>query len=126
MTDLEQKWGKVLAAKMYRIKASPKLKSGEVIPVGTQAFLSFPSSSTTALTMDLVGQDGRNYKFKPLILQTSSLWQYVAGISKPPGISALERMSDNAVATTPTGFRVEPDGQGPDGSHSWMVVLGYM
>lgn len=46
------------------------------------------------------------------------------GIGKAPSMRALENMSDNGVATTPTGKRTEPDGFGSDGSPSWLLVLG--
>ena len=42
-----------------------------------------------------------------------------------PSQRKLEHMLYDGVATTPTGFRVEPDGHGPDGSPSWLLFFGY-
>jgi hypothetical protein len=44
--------------------------------------------------------------------------------SKPPGLKALEKMSDEGIAKTVTGKKTEPDGYGDDGSPSWMLALG--
>ena len=46
------------------------------------------------------------------------------GFNKPPGMAALERYSNDGVAKTCTGHRTEPDGTGPDGSPSWLLVIG--
>lgn len=43
---------------------------------------------------------------------------------KAPSLAALERQSNDGVCTTVTGHRVEPDGFGPDGSPSWLLVMG--
>jgi len=49
---------------------------------------------------------------------------YFNGFKKVPSIKALEKMSNDAIVTTPTGHRVEPDGYGPDGLPSWLLVMG--
>ena len=43
---------------------------------------------------------------------------------KCPSLLKLEKMSNDGVCTTVTGHRVEPDGTGPDGSPSWLLVMG--
>lgn len=43
---------------------------------------------------------------------------------KPPGLATLERQSNDGVCMTVTGHKVEPDGFGPDGSPSWLLVMG--
>lgn len=32
----------------------------------------------------------------------------------------------DSVCPTPTGYTVEPDGHGPDGVPSWLIILGYL
>lgn len=43
---------------------------------------------------------------------------------KAPSLATLERWSDSGVAKTPTGHKVEPDGIGPDGAPSWLLIMG--
>ena len=43
---------------------------------------------------------------------------------KPPTMKTLEKYSLDGVAKSVTGKRCEPDGYGPDGSPSWLLVLG--
>ena len=43
---------------------------------------------------------------------------------KPPTMKTLEKYSLDSVAKSVTGKRCEPDGYGPDGSPSWLLVLG--
>ena len=42
---------------------------------------------------------------------------------KAPSMATLERWGMDSVCKTPTGKRVEPDGHGPDGSPSWLLVF---
>ena len=44
--------------------------------------------------------------------------------NKCPSLARLAKMNDDCVCTTVTGHRVEPDGFGPDGSPSWLLVMG--
>ncbi len=46
------------------------------------------------------------------------------GISNPPSIKTLEKWSNDGIARSVTGKKVEMDGYGPDGSPSWGLVLG--
>lgn len=48
--------------------------------------------------------------------------RWLKGFRKPPTIKTLEKYSD-CIAKSVTGKRVEPDGYGPDGSPSWLLVL---
>jgi hypothetical protein len=45
---------------------------------------------------------------------------------KAPALNTLEKWSNDGICKTPTGHRVEPDGHGPDGSPSWLLVLGWI
>lgn len=49
---------------------------------------------------------------------------YVTGINPAPSMKTLEKWSNDGVAKTVTGHRTEPDGTGPDGSPSWLLVFG--
>jgi hypothetical protein len=46
------------------------------------------------------------------------------GVTKAPSIRSLQRQDWDGVVKTVTGHKVEPDGFGPDGSPSWMLVVG--
>jgi hypothetical protein len=50
--------------------------------------------------------------------------KYFKGFKAPPSERALWKMSDDGIATTPIGNRTEPDGYGPKGDPSWLIVLG--
>jgi len=45
------------------------------------------------------------------------------GINKPPTMKTLQKYSWDGIAKTVTGKKTEPDGYGPDGSPSWMLVM---
>ena len=112
-------------------KRDLKLKNGDMIPKGTRAEVKYlgardPHGTSLAhLILEWISPTtGRNYRHDPLKVSITRIWDMVGGVSKPPGISRLQRMSNDGVATTPSGKRVEPDGWGPDGSPSWLLVLG--
>ena len=41
-----------------------------------------------------------------------------------PSLSTLQAWEADGICETPTGYQVEPDGHGPDGSPSWLLALG--
>jgi len=43
-----------------------------------------------------------------------------------PSLQTLEEWAEAGIAETPTGYEVEPDGRGPDGSPSWLLILGML
>lgn len=45
---------------------------------------------------------------------------------KAPGLPTLEKYSNDGVAKSVFGARVEPDGWDADGSPSWLLALGLM
>jgi len=57
---------------------------------------------------------------------TQNLYKYVRGVSKPPSLSALERMVNSGRSKSVVGKTVEPDGVDPYGSPSWLMVMGYI
>ena len=58
------------------------------------------------------------------IVKAQNLHRYLKGYAKPPTMNKLEKMMSDAVATTVTGQRTEPDGTGSDGSPSWLLAMG--
>lgn len=111
------------------LKKDIRLKNNDVIPKGTSVEVKFLGRNDKdgyrmcELTLVFEGASGRNYAHSPMKLQITSLEAYVTGF-KAPGMRALEKWSDDGVALTPTGKRVEPDGYGPDGSPSWLLAMG--
>jgi hypothetical protein len=98
-------------------KREIRFKSGLVIPFGTSFECFFNPERNDRVFFQYEGVT------KSLRLETSH--KYLTGFSKPPSINTLEKWdSENGVCKTPTGFRTEPDGYGPDGSPSWLLVLG--
>lgn len=53
--------------------------------------------------------------------QTAPAWMKQVAL---PSAETLREWESNGIAETPTGYEVEPDGHGPDGSPSWFLVLG--
>ncbi len=49
-------------------------------------------------------------------------WQ--RSVKSLPSLATLERWGNDCMCETVTGDEVEPDGVGPDGSPSWLLVLG--
>ena len=42
----------------------------------------------------------------------------------PPSMNTLQKWDSDGYSKTVTGHKVEPDGYGPDGSPSWLLVIG--
>lgn len=59
---------------------------------------------------------------RDLRLSGRSIGKAIAG--ELPGEEQLEAWVFDSVCETPTGFSVEPDGHGPDGCPSWLMLLG--
>lgn len=119
------------AKKHFKFKKDTKLKNGDVIPKGTPATVSYDQrkmESTHQWSAQVhaayVSSSGRDYEREPMTISIVRLHGVLDGYPKPPNLSRLEKMSDNGIATTPSGYRVEPDGFGVDGSPSWLQVLG--
>lgn len=122
----DQKRRKILAALAktgsVTAKASKdiKLKSGGVLAKGTAVTITWPDDSRPGLAR-VVSSD------LDIRISSRSLVDYFGRpFVKAPTISALMKMSDDGIAKSLTGKRIEPDGHGPDGSPSWLLVLGYI
>lgn len=86
------------------------------IPAGTRVHVDFSPkkhSSEIFITVD--------DQVKVSKIRFASGW--LRGFSKAPSIKTLERQYMDGIVKTCTGKRVEPDGYGPDGSPSWLLVL---
>ena len=92
---------------MTTIKKAIKLKTGETLPAGSQVTQWSPGGKH-----HLVDVEGRKVR--------------VTSAFKTPSMSSLEKWSNDGIAKTPTGKRVEPDGFGSDGSPSWLLILGFI
>lgn len=104
------------SAKVFKFKKDVKLKSGTVITKGAEAQVKYNHSTIAEVIVEGIE--------KSVKISVSALTQLLEGYPKMPPISRLEKMSDDGIATTPTGKRTEPDGYGDDGSPSWLLVAG--
>jgi hypothetical protein len=96
-----------------------KFKNGLVIPVGTNLTLTFTTGQTVAnLTGGAAGGVPVTMK-----LRCSSLPRYFTKF-KVPSLKTMEKWSDDGVAKSMLGQRVEPDGYDDAGSPSWMLAMG--
>ena len=113
-------------ARSHRLKADMKLRNGDVLPKGTIVEVDFRKGgmSTALLTAEFDGPSGHDYRRKGFQFPIGRLHDFVPGMSKPPSTGKLTRMVYDGIASTVTGKRVEPDGHGPDGSPSWLLVMG--
>lgn len=77
---------------------------------------------------------GESFTLRGVLSDTKGSWQRdsdgvfmvlrFSTLIKAPSMNALERWSEDGVAKSVLGARVEPDGHGPDGEPSWMLALG--
>jgi len=114
-------------SKKGSLKKDVRLKNGDVIPKGTKVQIDFREARNDTVALMKTswrGKSNSDYMKEPLKVRITGLHAMVTGFNKPPSEKRLWKMMDDAVATTPTGKRTEPDGHGPDGSPSWMLVLG--
>ena len=103
--------------KNYKTKKEIKLNTGEVIPVGSDVTLKevLTNEQIVVLNVPILNRD-----FK---IRVISFADKVLG-KKSPSCNQLEKWQDNGYCMTPTGYKVEPDGTGPDGIPSWMRIMG--
>lgn len=94
--------------------------TGEVvftIPAGTRVHVDFSPNEYPNRIFVTVGDEVK-------VSRTTSASNWLKGFTKSPSQKTLERWSSEGVAKSVTGHKVEPDGYGPDGSPSWMLVVG--
>ena len=101
------------------LKKDLKFKDGSEIRKGEKGTLRFNEGNPGLATVDFESRKGTR-------LSSSKLSDYFGRpFTKEPSMASLERMSDG-IAKSVTGKTVEPDGYGPDGSPSWLLVLGFI
>ncbi len=96
-----------------RIQTEIKLKTGEIIPVGTECKLSWPQDPR--LTQCEIGE--KSYTFKTRNCARYFDWEV-------PTMEMLEEAVPDGVCTTVLGNTTEPDGTDEYGSPSWLLVMG--
>lgn len=108
------------------VTQSLKLKNGDTIPVGTRCDLKFSCEYpyNVVIACPTVGASGRSYQAQPAKIGPLSTAKTFG--MKAPGIRAMEKWSDDGIARSMLGAKVEPDGCDPNGSPSWLLVLGYI
>lgn len=104
--------------KLYKVSKAIQWKDGATTRVGETVGVTYTGNSPSLAVVHTA--------FGPKKMGIRNLHQYLKGYPKMPGLASLERMSYDGIAKTPTGHRVEPDGYGPDGSPSWLLVSGYV
>jgi hypothetical protein len=87
-----------------------------VIPAGTTLTVHFSELNPSRVYFEYAG----SLRASRLV----SASQNFTGFGKAPTIATMSRWDMDGIAKTPTGHRVEPDGHGPDGSPSWLLVVG--
>jgi hypothetical protein len=90
-------------------KKEIKLKDGNTLPKGLPVTF-------------IEGKDSRCLVHSPN--HSEPLQVRITSAFKAPSMKSLENWSYDGICKTPTGARVEPDGHGPDGSPSWLLVFG--
>jgi hypothetical protein len=88
------------------------------IPSGTEVNTYFSEKNPSFIYVE--SPDG---KLLATRAQNASI-TFTGKFTKAPSINTMMKWSDEGVARTITGHRTEPDGTGPDGSPSWLLVLG--
>ncbi len=116
------------------LKKDLKVMAGDGIPTVVRAgiagnvYFSASLPSMASVGFDYLGSG--EVSSSPLLrinLPAKNLFDYFGRpFTKVPSLTSLERMSDDGVASSVTGKRVEPDGFGPDGSPSWLLALGHI
>jgi len=116
---------------MKKLKIELKLKDTTVYPAGTPIervgfahntpFYEGTSDMSQAVKDSLVFVtiNGRVIR-----LSAAHAHKYLPGFTKPPTTNTIGRWMYDGMAKTITGHTTEPDGHGPDGSPSWLLVLG--
>ncbi len=100
-------------------KKEIKLKSLESIPVGESGTVRF-EQSLSGNTLLLFFSPSLKREIK---LKSRNMANNFKGF-KEPSMKTLERWSDEGIAESILGERVDPDGYDSYGSPSWLLVFG--
>jgi hypothetical protein len=111
-----------------KTKIPIKLSNGQIIPRGTKCEIEFTPAfryrymlvtPKSNLVLNLQGRDYARLGIK------NAHKYFGAPFTKPPSIATLQKWDAAGIARTVTGHKTEPDGTGPDGSPSWMLILSH-
>ena len=113
-----------------KFRKDAKLKTGTVINYGTKATGKFVTiigeqTGTEYNAIEVTISEGTevsagNVLDQDLVFRTRKFSTFF----QPPTVRTMHRWNDAGIARTVTGKKCEPDGYGPDGSPSWLLVLG--
>lgn len=103
--------------KTYHAKSEIKLKSGEVIKLGDRIDFIRVSDTKGGVHVHVPALN------RELKLSMTTFVKRILG-KKVPSIRTLEKWSDDGIARSILGKKVEPDGYDSDGFPSWLVALG--
>jgi hypothetical protein len=92
-------------------------KSGDTVPAGAEVTLHYSEKAGSRVYFSRGADFAKTIKFQ-------NCHKYFAEFRKMPSMRTLEKQANNAVVTTPIGEKTEPDGYGPSGLPSWLLVLG--
>lgn len=105
------------AARTWEASRELKTKNNQ-FPAGTKFnFIEFAKDNPRYVRF--VTDDGRK-----LLMLADKAHNGLKGWAKPPSFKVMEKWSDDGVAKSVFGNRVEPDGWDHEGSPSWLLVLG--
>jgi hypothetical protein len=104
------------------LKKDMKMRDGTIIPMGTKIQMVFVRKSQNGPYAIKITKMDSNIKPTPILVSAKS--PSIMAINAMPSMKSLEHWVSEGFAKTVTGKKVEPDGYGPDGSPSWLLVLG--
>lgn len=105
-------------SKTLTVKSEIRLKTGEIIPAGEMGTVTF---NTDTVRNNVFTFSSPSLKREVKLGHSALVRKF--GL-KAPSVATMERWSNDGVAKTVFGARTEPDGYGPHGEPSWMLVLG--
>lgn len=107
-----------LTKQPIKVQVKTELKSKEGVPVlkPSQTIDVYFGKRPTHIYIFSEG------KWWSLNIQSAS--KYLTKFKPAPSLNSLQKMSSDGIVSTPIGTRVEPDGTGPNGEPSWLLVMG--
>ncbi len=92
------------------IRETRNTKTGVVIPIGSVFSVQFLERGEMQISHPAFSTPIKTKMFRMFFVE--------------PSVRTLKKWSSDGIAKSVTGHRVEPDGYGPDGSPSWLLVFG--
>lgn len=105
-----------------------------IITQGHKAMKTIKAYKVVTLKDSTIIEKGESFTLRGVLSDTKGSWQRdidgrvmilrFSTLIKSPTMNTLEKWSEDGIAKSVLGARVEPDGHGPDGEPSWMLALG--